>query len=265
VLEYDGLTGTLLRWYADGLGPNAVISQGQRGYARHADPQSARLDCGLLRFDRGAHQVRLSALWFGSAAPQFAYTGQRIDPETGGPYYYRSRHYSTAFGRFLQSDPVGYSESMNLYGYVSNDPLNAADPTGLTSEYAGGVGFASPWANDSNLLSGSSWGSPRAASAFPAFAAPITRPPSAAPGGSDQTVVFGTNPQAFGHALRHVEAIGLNKSQIMQAIQADLQPRLPLASSQNNAPFNGSVTVNGVTLNYSAYQRLVNVGRITPQ
>jgi len=59
----------------------------------------------------------------GSPAPQFAYTGQRIDPETGGLYYYRARHYSTAFGRFLQPDPIGYGGGMHLYGYVENDPL----------------------------------------------------------------------------------------------------------------------------------------------
>jgi hypothetical protein len=33
VLEYDGLTGTLLRWYAYGLGPNAVISHINIGVA----------------------------------------------------------------------------------------------------------------------------------------------------------------------------------------------------------------------------------------
>lgn len=32
---------------------------------------------------------------------------------------------------FLQTDPVGYSAGLNLYWYVGNDPLNAADPSGL--------------------------------------------------------------------------------------------------------------------------------------
>jgi len=79
----------------------------------------------------------------------YMFTGRRFDTETG-LYYYRARYYSTGIGRFLQVDPIGYEDSMNLYIYVGNNPITFVDPWGLCRD-------STSWKLDSAIATGLVW------------------------------------------------------------------------------------------------------------
>ena len=57
------------------------------------------------------------------------FTGREYDGETG-LYYFRARYYSANLGRFIQRDPIGMEDQINLYTYVGNNPVRFSDPSG---------------------------------------------------------------------------------------------------------------------------------------
>ena len=61
---------------------------------------------------------------------RITYAGQQYDSITG-QYYLRARYYNPVIGRFTQEDPYR-GDGLNLYAYVSNNPVSYYDPTGYS-------------------------------------------------------------------------------------------------------------------------------------
>lgn len=83
---------------------------------------------------------------------RFRYTGQQ---QVGELYYYKARFYSPSLGRFLQTDPIGTKDDLNLYAYVGGNPLNRSDPSGLLAgdSYPSAVAAASAALTEINGVS----------------------------------------------------------------------------------------------------------------
>jgi len=58
------------------------------------------------------------------------YATKYYDKETG-LYYYGRRYYDPASGQWLNREPLGEDESLNLYAYCHNDPVNGVDVLGM--------------------------------------------------------------------------------------------------------------------------------------
>lgn len=60
------------------------------------------------------------------SAKEYRYSGKECDDSTG-LYYYGARYYISWLGRWLNPDPAGTVDGLNLYAFSKNNPLTYAD------------------------------------------------------------------------------------------------------------------------------------------
>ncbi|KAL8903375.1 MAG: hypothetical protein Q9207_003966 [Kuettlingeria erythrocarpa] len=64
-----------------------------------------------------------------TAPSKYRYASYERDVETG-LYHCEERYYASWLGRWISPDPIGTGDGLNLYRYVSNDPVNMDDLEG---------------------------------------------------------------------------------------------------------------------------------------
>ncbi|MFN7963155.1 MAG: RHS repeat-associated core domain-containing protein [Thermoanaerobaculia bacterium] len=146
-LELDGAGQLLVRYhFGPGLDrPLAMDRGGERSFYLADHQGSIR----YLTSSSGQAENHYEYDSFGrllvaeeAVANPFTYTGREQEAESGLTFF-RARFYDPTTGRFESRDPLGFGGGdLNLYRYVSGDPVNRVDPLGLEGRLSPPGGLA---------------------------------------------------------------------------------------------------------------------------
>src|SRR5580698_623011 len=122
--DWTDATGGVYYYFADDLGSASVVTDDQGDVIDESD-----------YYPYGGENMLASG-----SGQAYKFTGKERDDESGNDFF-GARYYSSNMGRWMSPDwdakpaAVPYADfadpqTLNLYGYVSNNPLSRADPNG---------------------------------------------------------------------------------------------------------------------------------------
>ena len=159
IADYDGSTGALLTRYIFGAEldePLLQITSSGTITFLHSDAVGSVIG---VTTNTGAVSNKNTYGAFGDLfnrlAPHLVIQGNAL---TAIPacFYFKHR-YHASLGRFLQPDPIGYSDGLSLYEYATNDPMLMHDPLGLSSDNNNFILIKGGVAAGNNDLSGTGY------------------------------------------------------------------------------------------------------------
>ena len=134
----------------DGINPPTSLLTPILRYqlSNHLGSASLELDAdGAVLSYEEYHPYGTTAYQSGRSAAEvslkrYRYTGKERDDETGLGYH-RARYYASWLGRWTATDPSGLHDSVNLFSYVTGNPIILHDPNGRSGKKGiGGVRFS---------------------------------------------------------------------------------------------------------------------------
>ena len=122
VLSQESAGGSLQWFLNDQLGSVRII----------VDSQGQVLN--KLTYDSFGNPISESNA---NVSTRYRFAGREFDKATGLSYN-RARYYDASNGRFISQDPIKFAGGdANLYRYVSNNPIDDSDPSGLSAKSRG--------------------------------------------------------------------------------------------------------------------------------
>jgi RHS repeat-associated protein len=175
IQQFDGATGANLGGEVYANGRHVAAYANSTMYFIHPDwlgTERARTDISAAIHDSCvnlAYGDGQTCTTVGGDPSPLHFTGEPRDSETSLDWM-QARHYSSQYGRFMTPDPAGIDaadltnpQSLNQYAYVTNNPVNMTDPSGmdLCDDFApcddgglGGIGSDCIWCEQEPGLGG---------------------------------------------------------------------------------------------------------------